>query len=153
MHPSNGVARHRRARCSFDRPRIDPSMQVNRRRRDDDGSEAIKRPKRELRFAALLQLKHAGSGGLFDRDRSSSPLTGIVHGPTRPEFDRRSTRTTKSTLFSKRGEILPDILASTESAARRVLVRATLASCDPTMKRTPRARSGAATNVYTHARP
>lgn len=32
-HPSDSVARHRRVRCSFDRPKIDPSMQVNRRRR------------------------------------------------------------------------------------------------------------------------
>lgn len=45
------MARRRQARGTFDRPRIDPLMQVNRRRRKWDGQEDL---------FAHLQLKHEG---------------------------------------------------------------------------------------------
>lgn len=42
MHPPDSVTRHP-ARGSFDRLRIDPSMQVNRQRRKWDGQEDLLR--------------------------------------------------------------------------------------------------------------
>lgn len=62
-HPPDSVARHR-ARCTFDRPRIDPSMQVNRWRRKWDGQED------------LLRAPSIKTRGIkpFDRGRSSGAI-------------------------------------------------------------------------------
>lgn len=87
-HPPDSVARHR-ARCSFDRPRIDPPMQVNRRGRKWDGQKNLLRApsiktrgiKRAVRSRRVLS---SGAIPLFFPPRIRSSILGTAGVNTCP---------------------------------------------------------------------